>query len=97
MTKIPSAASCIHTGNGLTNPSSIDVPNGRVVTSPPATEKIGAMGREIESRKGIHREVDSYMYLQIPTYIKPFVPPTVRTPYVFSKHFFPFFLRNWTS
>jgi hypothetical protein len=30
---------------------------GLVVTSPPATEEIGAIGREIESRQGIHRVV----------------------------------------
>jgi hypothetical protein len=28
-----------------------------VVLTPPATEEIGAMGREIESRHGIHRIV----------------------------------------
>jgi hypothetical protein len=28
-----------------------------MASSPPATEEAGAMGREIESRQGIHREV----------------------------------------
>jgi hypothetical protein len=30
---------------------------GLVVSSSPATDETGAMGREIESRQGMHREV----------------------------------------
>jgi hypothetical protein len=30
----------------------VNLPRGRVVSSPPATEETGTMGREIESRQG---------------------------------------------
>jgi hypothetical protein len=37
----------------------------RRVFSTPATEETGAMGREIESRQGIHRVVDFYVKIVI--------------------------------